>query len=276
MADRFRILRSLAVIDLEIRADGPILVKGPDAAEPGRPDMAFVRYPTPWGPAPFLPGSSLKGVLRTGTEQLLGALGHRVCDPHDRRNGCRAEDRCPVCLLFGSVHGAGHLIVDDALPWRADDDDATRRRRVELINARTVVRNGVGIDRRTGAVSRGLLFDYEVIVDAGFHGAVRLRNPEPWHLGAVAAACELLDTGVLRIGSGGTRGLGRVRVLPRRIEVRSPDTTEVDRLWGDAPGDGAARQGIWTRRTVEGARPGWEVLERWAGRLGGDLEGARA
>lgn len=271
MADRFRELRSAAAVDLQVQADGPVLVKGPEAAAPERPDMSFVRYPTEWGEAPFLPGSSLKGVLRNGAESLLRGLGLRVCDPFDVQRGdpqCQREwgGRCSACLLFGSVLGAGHLLVEDFLPWPPGEDPGRRKARVALVGQRSVIRSGVAIDRQTGAASQGRLFDYEVLVDVAFWGRLTLRNPEPWHLATVAAALTLLDEGLLRVGSGTTRGLGRVRVSDEGFLLRATSEAELRRLCGDGPFESPEPDGLWWVATATDAG----AARRWlAGRLAG-------
>lgn len=233
--DRFRTFRSSVMLDVAYVGEGPLLVKGPDASLPDRPDMAFVRYPGPELDTPFLPGSSVKGVLRSGLEAVLRGLDDprwSACDPFGRddescntsrlvKNGDRA--RCPACLLFGSMHGAGVAVLGDALPWPAGSTAEDRRRAVAALEARAVVRSGVAIDRFTGTASQGRLYDFEALVDPVFYGTVQLRNPEPWQVGLFAVAVRLLDDGLSRVGSATSRGLGRVRVLARRVTVRVAD-----------------------------------------------------
>ncbi len=266
MSGRFRRLRAVATVDLHLQSDGPLLVKGPEAADPARPDMSFVRYPTPWGDAPFLPGSSLKGVLRSGTEALLRELGCEVCTPFDLgagRPACRV--RCRACLLYGSVLGAGNLLVEDLMPWPPGADD--RGARLRLVEQRRSIRNGVAIDRQTGAALGGRLFDYEVLVDVAFWGRLTVRNPEPWHLAVVAAGLALLDAGVLRIGSATTRGLGRMGVRGADLELAALDPAELKAL---RAGDlfGPPRQaGLWWR--AEPATSGLGAIEQLAAMLPG-------
>lgn len=269
MADRFRQLRASAAFTLGLQAHGPILVKGPEAISPERPDMSFVRYPTEWGEAPFVPGSSVKGVLRSGSEALLRGVGLRVCDPFDVKNGqpqCLREwgGRCSVCLVFGSVLGAGHLMVEDFLPWPPNEEPDQRRSRVALASRRSVIRSGVAIDRQTGASSPQRLFDYEVLVDVAFWGRLVLRNPEQWHLATVGAALTLLDDGLLRVGSGTTRGLGRVRVVDRGVVLRAVSQRELQRLVGEGPFEEPRREGFWWAATATDAA----AARAWlAGRL---------
>jgi CRISPR/Cas system CSM-associated protein Csm3 (group 7 of RAMP superfamily) len=224
---RFRTFRGAVEIPLAVRAEGPLLIKGPAAALPDRPDAAFVRYPIPDlpGPVPYVPGSSLKGVLRSGSEALLRALGRPVCNPLDTRTPCKDQtgcaDRCDACFTFGSVKGASVLLIDDGLPWRPDEPLAVRAERVAAVERQFTARTSVAINRQTGAAEHQRLFDYEALVGATFYPTLRLRNPDHGQAALVATALGLLDDGTLRLGSQTTRGFGRVRVTPEAVIVRS-------------------------------------------------------
>lgn len=262
---RFGAMRAVATIDLEVRAEGPILVRGPEAFTPDAPDMAFIRTASALGNVPFLPGSSLKGVLRSGTEAMLRTMGEAAC--LSTSNPCReAAQRCRTCLLFGSIHGAAVLVVEDGMPWPVEAGESERRAALADVEQRRVVRSGVAIDRQTGAASTGKLFDFEALVDASFHPRLLLRNPEPWHLAAIAAALDLLDRGVLRIGSQTTRGLGRVRVNPRGIEVRTldPELTLLAPALATFTKAGAPPWTVWRSAQPPATLAAWqENLQSW-------------
>jgi len=283
--DRFRTFQGTVEIPLVVRAEGPLLIKGPSATLPDRPDDAFVRYPTvEFGPVAYLPGSSLKGVLRSGSEALLRALGLPVCDPLDQHGKvderCARQtgrwgtpslwaDRCPACFTYGSVKGAGTCLIEDGLPWRPSDPVDVRAERVAGVERRSAVRASVAINRQTGAAESKKLFDYEVLVGVTFYPTVRLRNPYPWQAALVAAALGLLDDGTLRVGSGTTRGLGRVRASADAVVVSSmPVRTGTERL-GElletgrfSPAERAAL--LEVRRAVEPAA----ALLAWSAGLG--------
>src|SRR5205085_1410850 len=68
-------------IRLTITPVGPVLVKsGEEASDPRRPDMSFVRTFSGGRRTVYLPGSSLKGVLRSHCERLA-----RTADSDERR-----------------------------------------------------------------------------------------------------------------------------------------------------------------------------------------------
>ena len=58
---------------------------------------------------PFIPGSSLKGVLRSACERILRSFGEKVCEPP------RTCDKCMVCTLFGSQEKGAKVRVRDCV-----------------------------------------------------------------------------------------------------------------------------------------------------------------
>lgn len=263
-AGRFGAFRLAIELPLVVTAEGPLLIRGPDAFVPDAPDMAFVRYPTEYGDVPFLPGSSLKGVLRSGVEMLLRGLGRRACRSTDPSDACqKAEDRCLGCLLFGSREGASVIAVEDGLPWPQRASREERAEAAEAIREQRTVRAGVGIDRQTGSVRVGP-FDYELLVGTTFYPTLRLRNPEPWQAAAVAAGLLLLDRGVLRIGSGTSRGLGRVSIDAEPPVVLALESEAAEPFLVSDVLVGPERDFLFVRFTATSSKP---VLERWAARL---------
>ena len=59
--------------DLEIVPQGPILIKSGSQSISG-PDMCFVKTFRNNGYEPYLPGSSLKGVLRSHAERIVNTI----------------------------------------------------------------------------------------------------------------------------------------------------------------------------------------------------------
>lgn len=175
-------------------------------------DMRFVTTYRNGAEQPYLPGSSLKGVLRTRCEQLARTFlpeDMQVCDILDAASSCAAELQerdageryaaaCPICQVFGCGALASRLAVSDGYlreePAQVDG-----------------VRSGVGINRQRGAAQSGALFFYEVLERGAFEFTLTLENFELWQVGLVGLALHDLWTGSLPVGYGTRRGLGRVR-----------------------------------------------------------------
>lgn len=219
-------LCSLA-LEVDLVPRGPVLVKSPQqgTVDPAVPDMAFVRThsPLPTGPRTtvYIPGSSLKGVLRSYCEGVGRALGLRpeVCNPFDEDSHCRREgdasrhpygESCHVCRLFGSTRLGGRIALADAFPTEETAEDMNKTRN----------RTGVGIDRLLGSSHAGALYDFEVVEQGVFRASIRVENFELWQVGLLHLALRDLNEGHLRIGLGTSRGLGFVTARVHKAELR--------------------------------------------------------
>lgn len=250
---RFGAFNGVVELQLEVRAAGALLIRGPDAFTADAPDMAFVRYSIDGAQIPFLPGSSLKGVLRSGAEALLRGLGREACTTW--------RDRCLACLTFGSTQGGAVVLIDDGLPWPPGASEAERSEALERLERGRTVRTSVAIDRQVGAVAAGP-FDYEALVQPRFYPTVRLRNPAPWQAALVAAGLGLIDEGILRLGGMTSKGLGRVQVRVDSLEVVTVGDGLAD-LWGS---DWAVEPVAPPLRRRRAPSP-MEVLATWRSRL---------
>src|SRR5690606_22550240 len=136
---------------------------------------AFVRTIHGGEPTVYLPGSSLKGVVRAHAERLLATeIGEAAAeDPFDdgpRRERAKAARRadqpdrpavyrasCEADRLFGSTEVAGRFRIADALP--TPETLATANR--------TEIRFSVAIDRAKQSVRHGP-FDQEAVTGGRF------------------------------------------------------------------------------------------------------------
>lgn len=210
-------------LNFTLKPDGPILLKsGIDGGmTKDDPNMEFMStvHPTRGGRTVFLPGSSLKGALRSHAERIARTVGMPCCDPLDHSAQCNSDMKsltgaevyrrlCTVCRLFGSTNMASHFVVKDAYPTRAVSTDALD------------TRDMVAINRTTGAVQNP--FKLRVATETPFRGTIVLENFERWQLGLLALVLRDLAAGAVRIGHGKTRGLGCVTVVYRRLRLSYP------------------------------------------------------
>lgn len=220
---------------LSITTTGPLLIRSGRATISG-PDMTPVLTFRNGQQEIFLPGSSLKGVFRSHSEKIVCSLKpHVVCYPfsgsedkeadlkqrqRDYRNSCGEiftrfakqgpdereklerrtdlvyHDSCPTCRLYGSTGFIGRVAIGDA-----------------YLASRSITeqRDGIGIDRLTGGASHGAKFELEVVSrDVTFETDIHLRNFEIWQLGMLFVVLQDMEDELIRIGSGRSRGLGKV------------------------------------------------------------------
>lgn len=209
-----------ADVTLDLTCVDPVLVKSGYATLDG-PDMVPVVTYRNGKKEYFLPGSSLKGVLRSHSERVIRTLARNmVCVPYIQRASYAAPDNdlhmacgsrlrnrtskpdcyryaCPACRMFGSLEFAGRTTISDAYPIGRDPV-------VEQ-------RDGVGIDRYTGGAARDVKFELMVITAGTFRATLTVRNFELWQLGLLHVLLQDLQDAYIRVGSGKSRGLGRVR-----------------------------------------------------------------
>ena len=237
-------LINTARIDLEILPVDPLLVKSGQATVSGV-DMSFVRTHRFDGKdEPFIPGSSLKGMIRAYSEKICRTLRDDpvpVClpylDPRDKPRkgeerqfscGLRFEKykkdnnvptiastdiykySCPICRLFGSHDFIGRFATSDA--YLTDAFRAKGRAVFEI-------RDGVAIDRLTGGTAGGAKYDLEVLTWGEFGTTLEIRNFERWQLGLVGLVLRDMEEGRVRLGFGKSRGFGLFKANILRFEV---------------------------------------------------------
>jgi CRISPR-associated RAMP protein (TIGR02581 family) len=203
--------------------------------EAGGIDNFFVLTDRDGNEEPFIPGSSLKGVLRQRAEQLARTMGRGCCDPFagpedvveekdiscsvriERRRKALADRgetlpghevyrmACPICKLFGCLGLAARIQVSDGYLV----DDAFH----------LTSRDGVGIDRRRGGAREKAKFRNEVLETGRFRTRLHLRNYELWQLGLMAYLLDDLVCGQIRLGHGTHRGLGKITAETQEVTV---------------------------------------------------------
>jgi len=233
----FKQLVNECVLDLHIKVEGPVLIKSGLTPVSG-PDMAWVRVFRDGEPQVYLPGSSLKGVLRSHAERIARTLKpESACDPlgkkDDPQRSCSAcfdvrkenekgpdnptayKEACLICKLFGCTWFAGRFATADAYAIDTPPEPTQR--------------DGVGIDRFSGGAARGAKFELEVITEGTFATSLHLRNFELWQLALLGFVLQDLSDGLIRIGMGKSRGLGKVRgeVQQVRIDFLGPQAPQV-------------------------------------------------
>ncbi len=213
-----------ATFHLTISAEGPLLVKsGTEGWDPTIPDMQFIRTRhAALGETVFIPGSSVKGAIRSYSEKIARTLNVECCDPFDEKHSCSklgeplAKDNdsqaiyrssCAACKLYGSTNLAGRASFADAYPTKKVTEHLTKR-------------TAVAIDRVLGSVAVGP-FDFEALMRGDFSAQIRLRNFELWQLGLLGLAVRDLCLGRVRIGYGKSRGFGSVAAKLDKLELRS-------------------------------------------------------
>jgi len=191
-----------------------------ESAEFGEIDNPIIRNPLSY--LPYIPGSSLKGKMRS--------LLERIYSPQTQKYGfpCYCGS-CAICVLFGkgltrdkndndtpkrNETGPTRLIFRDALLSR----DYSKEQLSTLLNPDECVKTEVVMDRNKNTVSKiggprpvefvpeGVKFDFEVVLQVFQEDEENLHD----YLEIIAEGFKLLEDNYL--GGCGSRGYGKVEV----------------------------------------------------------------
>jgi CRISPR-associated RAMP protein (TIGR02581 family) len=194
-------------------------------------DAPFIRDA---GDRPYVPGTTLRGAVRAVLERMLAGLDPQLThlsacilfsendcakthreelkelqeiQDEQKRNAAWAtvieKKICDVCRLFGNTMFATRIFFEDGYFVGEAPQP--------------IVRDGVGIDRDTGAAAEGIKYDYEVIDPAAgeellFGFAVTVENATEKDFKLVGLMLQLLNEG-LHVGGKRAGGMGAIRLL---------------------------------------------------------------
>lgn len=273
-------------IVFKIKTNGPILIKKPinkkeltdSEAKYYReifnlrpndrlPDAFFVRTLRLGRLVPYIPGSSLKGVLRSHAERIVKTLNPNGCCNIFQKRGVKEDETieedlgctykfqilkeykdleriegeevyknsCPVCKLFGNGFLKSRIFIPDGYC-----DDYHQNGRQVIRNTNNIFlpkRDGVGIDRYSGGASSRAKFDYEVEENAVFKfSEIIIKNFDLWQLGLLGYIFQDFKDKLIKIGFGKSRGLGSVigEVENMKIIYYGNNTPSTNKICGIA------------------------------------------
>ncbi|MDW8318509.1 MAG: CRISPR-associated RAMP protein Csx7 [Anaerolineae bacterium] len=245
---------------------------GAEAAQPAASDLPVILAADD---RPFIPGASLRGVLRSQVERLVRALepkaggGRGACNPvveaewcitsavmDDLRQKSRGQEdpdrwlakqvwdgSCRVCRVFGSPWLASRVRIAD-LPLSNGSDGRIERR------------DGVSIHREKETVQNK--YDFEAVpAGTAFDLRITLENLTSAERGLVWLGLQELRDGYVLLGGFKGRGLGRAELADLRIV-------------GVEAGDRQALKRYLLQRTLLEVSP--QEADRWLKQLLTEME----
>ncbi len=213
---------------------------GMQSTEPTASDLPVIQLPDG---RPFIPGSSLRGAVRSHMERIVRAMepvesrpysGRGACNPVVQEEWCITADQmrrwrgetgerenpdlelarriwgesCRICRLFGSPWLASRLKISDLIP---------------IGEPMTQVRDGVAINRDKETVENK--FDFEVIAPgARFKLEMVAENLDETERGLIALMLSEMRNGNVQIGGFKGRGLGWITL--EDLSIRFLDYTD--------------------------------------------------
>lgn len=175
--------------------------RGRGEKEAGEPDLPVMKFPDG---RPYIPGSSLKGAIRSELDRLARGLGFSLCIRNEPRYSCAPPQLCVSCILFGSTEVASKITFRDAVITQ---------------DVSPILRVGTAITRDSKKVVEGSLFEVEYLPpNSEFDLEMVFENPEPWMIGLLIMCIESLQA----IGGQVSRGAGKVEFKLENISIYTP------------------------------------------------------
>lgn len=217
----FRELKNEAKVAVVLHTKSPLTIRSAQGKllDPTLLDMQCIKSRYQGKDTVIIPGSSLKGVIRSRYEKVISLFGGKCCNivghekcfqkpkdwkskTYDEQEKYVYQNMCPACKLFGSLDIASRINIADAYPVGEC-----------ILGERT----GVGINRITGAAQKGALYDFEVIENGSFLVEMTLKNYELYQMALLMFVLKDLDEGYVSLGAASTRGNGRMEV--QRLDI---------------------------------------------------------
>ena len=233
----FKTFMSMFCLNMKLEPEaGFLIASGAFPVDPSEPDIQFIKmkHASFSREFPFIPGSSIKGPMRSHAEALLRSKKKCVCNILSRENNCfsnyskkddedtgieRYKASCTACRTFGGRKLASKVRIDDFLPYESEEE---LNQAFDRIEKALTVRNGVAIDRKTGkAEGKALFFHHSYSIP--FYGTITLKNPEKWQLALLFILVDHINAGLIKFGHSKSRGLGKLNAEIRSIDIFSPD-----------------------------------------------------
>ena len=250
-------LKGRVLIRFEIEAVTGLHIGGSDSGiEIGGVDKTVVRDPLT--NRPYVPGSSLKGKMRSLLEKYRGLRQNQrigtgyihSCGADLRRDelttrGKAEYQKCDICQVFGApgerdFSTPTRLVVRDVA---LSDESAARLEKAHTDLPFTEVKTEVSIDRVTSAanprqmerVPAGAVFGDAELVYSVYSGSECDPREDVKRLKTVVEGLRLMEDDYL--GGSGSRGSGKVRLRNIRLSVRGgADYLRAERPLGNFAG----------------------------------------
>ncbi|NVM01158.1 MAG: CRISPR-associated RAMP protein [Candidatus Helarchaeota archaeon] len=220
--------------------DSPIRIGGAREESPYQiTDLAITRIKTKDGMVPYIPGSSLKGLVRSASEKVYKSKTKEkiTCTPTSFRDSCGGNfnfknllkrrpnneqiseyierNFCEICKIFGTSGFKSHVFFTDCYPITNETFTISKKA-------------GTSMNRRLGGTDRGALYKTEFLEPGSEFGfSLTMNNLSTEQIGLLFSAFKLINQHRLFLGSFSSRGFGKFKILfENMIPEIGEDVTE--------------------------------------------------
>ncbi|MEE9378975.1 MAG: CRISPR-associated RAMP protein Csx7 [Candidatus Lokiarchaeia archaeon] len=175
---------------------------------------------------PYIPGTSLKGIIRTEIERYLKSdkdyetfSFEKICYPYINDSDCNTgeiQNICLACRIFGNSQVGSHIIISDAI---LDTENFA------FPGVKT--KPGNAINRITGAAQSGQLYDIEALQPGGvFNFEIQIINIDLSIDNIITRALKFilkeLQEGWIQVGGKRSTGFGQIKIKEAKIIEMRP------------------------------------------------------
>lgn len=175
---------------------------------------------------PFIPGSSLKGVLRSTAERLVRTFSEDICCISGSSKPCGLHE-CIPCSVFGSMKSGSKIrVLDchlsqgarfdnfvDERPHCATNYNYNKKTKIYEMQTRTKRR-----DNKTITIPNSKpRFEEIVASNLSFDVLIKMDNADEHEVGLVLIALEEFNHKRCHIGGGASRGQGFADVIDIKV-----------------------------------------------------------
>jgi len=224
---RLKLVRHAPITGTLVLKSGTRVGGSKEDLEIGGMDNPVIRHPLTG--VPYIPGSSIKGKMRSLLEYKTGQIG-RDGEPC----GC-GQEPCLVCIVFGPHKTVKHnlgptrIIVRDSMMTKKSESELEALRKEGTLYVEVKAENW--IDRRTGVAGGGGLRSQERVPEGtafDLHLSVRVFEDDKPEgiLDFIKCGLKMITQDTL--GSSGTRGYGWVEIKDLRVDGKEIDLDTFD------------------------------------------------
>jgi CRISPR-associated protein Csm3 len=202
---------------------GEIISETPLHIGSGKKDLEIEPIDTPiitdTSGQPYIPGSSIKGKVRSEAERIARQNGQVVCNPPQIDQMCgtqvkNPDNYCICCKIFGTA--AGRDAKGKSVASKVKFRDSYPLEKIDKPLTRAVI----ALDRDTGSVSGGALAHTEAVpTGTKFDLEIVCDNMTEDELKLLRAALKSVQDSAL--GGYSSRGFGKVKFRINKLVKRS-------------------------------------------------------
>lgn len=224
LKDTWRHAQNEIVIHLKIQPKSPLIIQ--EAKERADNLSECLMYKSNGIKNYYIPGSSIKGILRSHSEKifyhLLGV--DLISDETKKLNLSKTtaeqfySELNPINKMFGHHSFKGRLTIEDAI---FDKDSVQLDKRMN-----------VAIDRFRGGSKNGALFEMELLTKGEANTKIHLKNAAEWQIVWLCYLIKDLQEGYISVGAKSGIGYGTLNVDLLSLDVIVMNK-EIEQKWNN-------------------------------------------